>query len=427
MKIISGIITFLGCMLVVISLRAQNYIYEPVSSNGIPSNASSITVSDGEVAELLSVFTSPNLSGPYSHFLNPTHGGLDIKASTSISLTYVTEDAGYQNSVGYYTYSTGSPPSSASGLNLHVVFPNIDNTQMSRGTTLDMGTFHSGTTIGFFLISDGWNNSTINQVNSSAQHLYSTYDLNDDGSTQVNSKQNAIAYYSTVNKYVIGWDDQLQVGSNSDKDYNDVILYINLTDASAVPQEDYPDVAQPDNDPYPVELIRFEGRKENGCSRLLWATASEINNDHFTLFHSDGNSEFTRIAEIPGNGNTNQVENYSYLHRNPAEGINYYKLVQTDFDGTSSTGKIITINFGRKTDLRLMPNPLEHGDILNVSTGINKPGLISIYSSEGKLVYQKEVKNGNAKLQPGLSKGIYLLRFTAAAGDVISTERLIIH
>ncbi len=74
-----------------------------------------------------------------------------------------------------------------------------------------------------------------------------------------------------------------------------------------------------------------------------------------------------------------------------------------------------------------MPNPLVQGDILNVSIGTDKSGLISIYSSEGKLVFQKEVKNGNAKLQPGLSNGIYHLRFTTDAGDIINTGRLIIH
>ncbi len=427
MKIIPRALSMVALMLCVISLTAQNYKYSNVDSYGIPINSSNTTVSSGEVNELLSIFTSQNMSGPYNHFLSPSHGGLDIKSTTSISLTFVTEDAGYQNSVGYYTYPTGNPPTSQNNMELHVVFPNVDISQMSSGTTVELNTFHSGTTIGFFLVSDGWNHNTTDQVNSSKQHLYTTYDLNDDGSTQVNSKQNAIAYYSTVDKYVIGWDDQLHVGSTPDKDYNDVILYINLSDPTAVPQDEYPDVAQPDNDPYPVELIKFEGRLENGKTRLEWATASEINNDHFTLYHSDASGEFRQIAEIPGKGNSNQLEYYSYLHMKPAEGINYYRLAQTDFDGTRSSGEIISINLRQDAKLQLMPNPLMQGEVLNINTGTAEPGILSIYSSEGQLVHRQEVKESKAKLIPDLDKGIYLLRFTTTGGDVNQTGRLIIN
>lgn len=420
------ILSLLCCVLIYALGSAQSYSYNTVSSNGIPTNTTNITVSNGEITELLSIFTSPNMSGPYSHFLSPNHGGLDIKSTTDISMIYVTEDAGYQNSVGYYTYTTGSPPTSESALTLHVVYPNIDNTQMSSGITVDLGSFSSGTTVGFFLISDGWNHSTTNQVNTSKQHLYSTYDLNDDGTTQINSKQNAIAYYSTTGKYVIGWDDQLHNGGQADKDYNDVIMYLDLSDATnAAPPADYPDISQPDNNPYPVELLEFDADIIDNNIRLNWSTASELNNDYFTIQHSTDGKSFTNITTISGNGTKNTISEYTYLHKTLDEGIHYYRLLQTDYNGQTHDKGVIAKVLANNLSFNVYNSSDQGSNTLNLEFSQATSGLIEIYSIDGSKIYSKNIYNrSDYKLYIPDKKGFYILRFYSAQGDKILTKKV---
>jgi hypothetical protein len=84
--------------------------------------------------------------------------------------------------------------------------------------------------------------------------------------------------------------------------------------------------------------------KYNGINtELNWQTASEQDNDYFTLSHSLDGKNFTRIAMIPGSGNTDFEINYNYTHINTPTGINYFKLRSVDYDGTIHEKGIVAV------------------------------------------------------------------------------------
>ncbi|TVQ93864.1 MAG: hypothetical protein EA393_01670 [Bacteroidetes bacterium] len=86
--------------------------------------------------------------------------------------------------------------------------------------------------------------------------------------------------------------------------------------------------------PLPIELLFFKAEAENNHVKLFWATASEINNEVFTLERTTNMREIEIIGSKPGAGNSNAVLRYSYTDRNPHPGISYYRLKQTDYDGS---------------------------------------------------------------------------------------------
>ena len=86
--------------------------------------------------------------------------------------------------------------------------------------------------------------------------------------------------------------------------------------------------------PLPIELIHFSAEAIGREVKLTWATASEINNDFFTLERTTNMRDIEIIGRKPGAGNSNTVLRYSYTDRDPHPGINYYRLKQTDYDGT---------------------------------------------------------------------------------------------
>ena len=85
--------------------------------------------------------------------------------------------------------------------------------------------------------------------------------------------------------------------------------------------------------PLPIELLSFEAICNNNSVNLLWSTASEKNNDYFTIERSSDGITFQTVLTVKGAGNSNQVINYSAIDEKPIDGIAYYRLKQTDYDG----------------------------------------------------------------------------------------------
>lgn len=92
---------------------------------------------------------------------------------------------------------------------------------------------------------------------------------------------------------------------------------------------------RPDINPLPIELISFDAEviPNNTDVALTWSTASEHNNDYFTIEHMfDG--ELETVDTIAAKGGAGEGADYDYLHINQSAGTHYYRLLQTDFDGT---------------------------------------------------------------------------------------------
>jgi Domain of unknown function (DUF3244) len=100
---------------------------------------------------------------------------------------------------------------------------------------------------------------------------------------------------------------------------------------------------------------------------LTWATATEINNDFFTIERSTDGRTFEEIAIIPGNGNTTEVSKYIHMDKNPERGLNYYRLKQTDYDGQFSYSDLETVKFETEDNaIKIYPTIVD--DILMVET-----------------------------------------------------------
>jgi len=114
------------------------------------------------------------------------------------------------------------------------------------------------------------------------------------------------------------------------------ILYISFTAAGDTTYRwtaiDNIELSQPQ--PLPVELISFTGKRIDNSILLHWDVASEINNDYYTVLRADSSYVFFPILKINGAGYASMERNYFSSDYSPEAGINYYKLIQTDYDGT---------------------------------------------------------------------------------------------
>lgn len=95
----------------------------------------------------------------------------------------------------------------------------------------------------------------------------------------------------------------------------------------------------------PIELLSFTGEKINENTNLLkWSTASESNNNFFTLERSNDIQNWELVEIVKGAGNSNFQLNYEVIDKNPNADLNYYRLTQTDYDGNSVTFPILVID-----------------------------------------------------------------------------------
>ena len=170
----------------------------------------------------------------------------------------------------------------------------------------------------------------------------------------------------------------------------------------------------------PVSFTSFIAQQKSNTVLLQWGTASEQNSKDFIIQHSTDGSGWNNIGSVPAAGNSNTQKDYGYVHTNPVNGINYYRIQQTDLDGRSNYSGIRTIRFTNDDrSFRVLNNPGINGRIYIKLTA---PADLSLYSSEGKMLLQQRFNAGTTALDvSSFAKGIYFLK----AGN--KTEKIILH
>ena len=99
-----------------------------------------------------------------------------------------------------------------------------------------------------------------------------------------------------------------------------------------------------DNTVLPIELEIFEGDNQDEYNYLYWVTASETDNDHFTVETSRDTEFWEYVETIEGSGTVSTPTAYEYKDYNYIDGVNYYRLVQTDYDGAQTISKTIAVS-----------------------------------------------------------------------------------
>lgn len=187
--------------------------------------------------------------------------------------------------------------------------------------------------------------------------------------------------------------------------------------------------------PLPIELISFTTAicDRNVC--LDWSTASETNNDFFTVERAADGRNFENLSQLDGAGNSSSTLNYSYIDYAPIKGVGYYRIKQTDFDGRLSYSAMNPVNFVGDEEFSFVvyPNPNTGSDIsLEVNAPLDQEILVVVKDISGNESYSKVVilqnQNDNViVLDPSkkLSAGIYFI--TATSKQSIYNKKMIVN
>ena len=179
----------------------------------------------------------------------------------------------------------------------------------------------------------------------------------------------------------------------------------------------------------PIELVFFKGNLELDKVILTWQTATESNNEYFTVERRIKESEqnvsaqWKEIGVIPGAGNSNTVKNYRYLDESSVlsePSTLYYRLKQTDYDGKYQYSDLVAIEVLPKAGFSVHPNPTTGR--FTVEMFFDEPQVIhlEVFDLLGHRIYAEEsIQTGENMPRhidlSGHARGIYNLQLTNAS------------
>ena len=161
----------------------------------------------------------------------------------------------------------------------------------------------------------------------------------------------------------------------------------------------------------PVTLTNFTATKANDYAKLTWQTSSEINNKEFVVLRAADGVTFKEIGRVAGAGNSNEQKSYTFNDRSPLDGINYYKLVQYDFNNTAVDHGVKTVSFNLASEITIYPNPTTNK--VQVTLGAHQYRSAKLYNSTGILLQDVAISTLQETLNISLEnypKGIYILK-----------------
>lgn len=163
--------------------------------------------------------------------------------------------------------------------------------------------------------------------------------------------------------------------------------------------------------PLPVELLSFTAMANKGQVDLEWATASERDNDYFTVERSKDAVDFEAVLYVDGAGYSQGILHYTDVDRAPMRGLSYYRLRQTDFDGTSKVSDVVPVFLGGDTPGVTV---LYASDGLFLEHGFGTGTRMDILDATGRVARTMVIAHEGLFRLPmdGLAHGSYLLRLS---------------
>ncbi|MDH3268073.1 MAG: T9SS type A sorting domain-containing protein [Ignavibacteria bacterium] len=139
----------------------------------------------------------------------------------------------------------------------------------------------------------------------------------------------------------------------------------------------------------PVELTSFTASVSENNVKLLWETASEINNSGFNVERKSANSDYSTVGFVPGFGTTTEPKSYAFSDNNLRTGVYTYRLKQIDFDGTFEYSSEAQVEVVAPAEFSLdqnYPNPFNPSTKITFSLAVNSKVSLKVFDVLGQEV-----------------------------------------
>ncbi len=166
----------------------------------------------------------------------------------------------------------------------------------------------------------------------------------------------------------------------------------------------------------PVELISFRAFAAGNKVHLAWQTASEIDNHYFMVEKSSDGRHWITAGRVDGRGTSSKPISYSFTDSHPFQGTSYYRLRQTDFDGSANFSKTVAVTLTTSSESPLLfPNPVST-QFFVINLDIKKYNSLQVLDLQGRVVLESSDLNIPIDVTD-LQTGSYFVKFIGATGS----------
>jgi hypothetical protein len=173
-------------------------------------------------------------------------------------------------------------------------------------------------------------------------------------------------------------------------------------------------------DALPITLIAFDARTTTDNQvEITWATAQEINNSFYTIERSKNGTSFETVGFKEGAGNSSSIIDYTFLDQKPLDGISYYRLKQTDFNGQFEYSELsrVYVDLNVDVEYKVVPNPVNRGEVFKVNYPVSRAQDVNVLiaSANGGMSISSTIaikpEDGYIEVSTTkLAKGLYIIR-----------------
>jgi len=180
--------------------------------------------------------------------------------------------------------------------------------------------------------------------------------------------------------------------------------------------------------PLPITLTSFKvDCSLGGVNKITWVTKSEINNDYFAIEKSSDGLNWYQVTKIKGNGTTSSLNEYHFTDTESNGYMTYYRLKQTDFDGTTTIVGQTKVECENNKPI-IYPNPFNDELFINFKT--EGKYFVVIRDVLGRIIFSKEFIETNSSIQyldlnQILPKGMYYVSILQNEKTILLNEKIV--
>jgi hypothetical protein len=158
----------------------------------------------------------------------------------------------------------------------------------------------------------------------------------------------------------------------------------------------------------PVTWLYFNATQKSDKVVLNWGTSAEMNSAYFIVERSSNGIDFKEAGRVNASNNSVVDQHYSFNDAVTAEQKLYYRLKQTDKDGTYSYSKIVSVQTEGQATAHIQPNPVQQSFRVQLPDNTQN-AVLAIYNAAGMLMNKQTINNMQQVNVQQLSAGVYYL------------------
>lgn len=174
--------------------------------------------------------------------------------------------------------------------------------------------------------------------------------------------------------------------------------------------------------PLPVKFYNVKASPLGTGIKIEWSNLTETDVNNYTIERSADGQLFTALSELTATKNDGGRADYSYLDALPLNGVSYYRIRSTEFDGAKLYSIIVRVSpKDAVADIVIYPNPVTGGLLSLQATQLVKGDYtISIFNAGGQQVHQQRFShNGgfvtqSVQLPATINAGMYSLQVSSS-------------